>query len=592
MKVMYLRRYFFLLVFSFCFLYGYTQSLLPLTDLSYFLNPGDSWKIAGNVNCGFSENAVLSVFPGKGILVAQSDKIHPGRDLLTKQQYGGMDIELDFMMVPGSNSGIYLQGRYEIQLRDSWGKTQPTADDNGGIYDRQAPRQNASRAPGTWQHIRISFQAPRFNATGQKTGNARILKVELNGVLIQDNIELAGPTPGALGNDEVALGPLRLQGNHGSVAFRNIKITPFDSPLPELINLKYALYKSMYTDDTSYLKAKPEVTGNTEKISMNVTLMPPVFLIHFTGKLRIMEPGVYHFGLYISGGRGSLKINNQDVISLGQGSSPGSGNIILPAGEFPFDLVYSKLVTWNKPVVGLEIAGPGIRTFRISDANAGADHENPILVNATVNTIIRSFSDIDSFKVTHAVNVGSPLQINYTYDLDKGMIVQVWRGDFIDASTMWHGRGDGTARPLGMILQFGKPVNILQTLASTGTAWSSDTAGSGFRAKGYILDEDDRPSFRYIIYHAMVNDKTRVMPGSQGIFREISIDNPVAGLYLRLASASSIETLSDGLYLLDDKSYYLRIDDAGPGKPLIRDMNGRMELIIPVSQKISYSILF
>jgi hypothetical protein len=102
--------------------------------------------------------------------------------LFTKTVYGDADLELDYMMAKGSNSGIYLQGRYEIQLLDSWGTVNPKSGDNGGIYERwddskpegqqgydgHAPRQNASRAPGLWQHIKISFQAPRFDGKGQK----------------------------------------------------------------------------------------------------------------------------------------------------------------------------------------------------------------------------------------------------------------------------------------------------------------------------------------------------------------------------------------------------------------------------------------
>lgn len=86
------------------------------------------------------------------------------------------------MMAPGSNSGLYLQGQYEIQLLDSWAKTEVKAGDNGGIYERwdeskpdgqkgyqgYAPRQNASKAPGVWQTLKIQFKAPRFNATGEK----------------------------------------------------------------------------------------------------------------------------------------------------------------------------------------------------------------------------------------------------------------------------------------------------------------------------------------------------------------------------------------------------------------------------------------
>lgn len=70
------------------------------------------------------------------------------------------------------------------------------------------------------------------------------------------------------------------------------------------------------------------------------------------------------------------------------------------------------------------------------------------------------------------------------------------------------------------------------------------------------------------------------------------VQNPVANLYVRLAEADSIETVSDGLYLVNDKSYYLQIDDPVNAKPLIRNANGHKEIIIPIQNKVSYSILF
>jgi len=90
----------------------------------------------------------------------------------------------------------------------------------------------------------------------------------------------------------------------------------------------------------------------------------------------------------------------------------------------------------------------------------------------------------------------------------------------------------------------------------------------------------------------MVNDKTTVLPNAEGIRREVSLAQPAVNLYFRLAAADNIETVSDGLYLLNDKKYYLRIDDAGSAKPVIRDANGQKELIIPIQSKLSYSILF
>lgn len=581
------------------------QTTVPLTDLSFFQSPGSTWKLAGDVRGDINQKGVLTTTAGTGVLVNLTDLDHHGQDLISNLQHGDMDLELDYMMALGSNSGIYMQGRYEIQLLDSWGVVNPTSGDNGGIYERwnesklegqkgyegHAPRQNAGRAPGLWQHMKISFQAPRFNSAGAKIENAKILRVELNGVAIQENVELSGPTRGAIGENEVLMGPLRFQGDHGSVAFRNIRITTYDKPRPELLNLKYAIYKGKYDAEQNYKNVPPEAQENTVILSSNVNTIPNEFLIRYTGTIRVKESGEYNFNLNTAGGGGSMKINDQVVIPLGK--SRARGKVMLTAGDHPFELIYSKFLDFAKPALGLAVAGPGIREYIVSDANvASNDPVDPILVNAPVNTILRSFADIDTVRVTHAVNVGSAEQVHYTYDMDKGMIVQLWRGGFLDATPMWHSRGDGSSRPLGMVQRFGKPMLAIETLSSPNAEWSADTTGSGFRPKGYILDKNDQPTFRYLIYNTTINDQIRVLQNAQGIRREISIQNPAANLFVRLAEANNIETVSDGLYLLNDKSYYLRIDDAGSAKPVIRNANGHKELIIPAQSKITYSILF
>ena len=90
----------------------------------------------------------------------------------------------------------------------------------------------------------------------------------------------------------------------------------------------------------------------------------------------------------------------------------------------------------------------------------------------------------------------------------------------------------------------------------------------------------------------MVSDVSRVMDDNHGIHREISVALPVENLYLRLAEGQITENPSSGVYLINDKSYYLLIDDAATSKPLIRNMNGLKELVVPIQKKISYSILF
>ncbi|WP_317164395.1 family 16 glycoside hydrolase [Pontibacter russatus] len=360
---------------------------IPLDDLSAFQNPGKSWQIAGGVTAELDDENELETVEGKGVLVNEPSRRNKGKDLVTNAEYGDMDLELDYMMAKGSNSGVYLQGRYEVQLEDSWGVKTPTSANNGAIYERwdeskpngqkgyqgYAPRQNVSRAPGLWQNLKISFQAPRFDASGKKIENAKILRATLNGVVIHENVELFGPTRGAMGNNEVAAGPLRLQGDHGAVAFRNIKITEYGKPRPELVNLEYKVYKGRFEAEPKYDSIPPEAEGTSVALTSEISPFPNDFLVRYTGTLRVKEPGEYTFNLSTGGGRGLMKINNKTVIPNGGRNQ--RGTVTLPAGDMPFELIYSKLVEWGRPSLGLAVVGPGIREYVIGDKAQGGNND-------------------------------------------------------------------------------------------------------------------------------------------------------------------------------------------------------------------------
>jgi type 1 glutamine amidotransferase len=181
---------------------------------------GSQW-VVGEVMIDSADPTNLMVQGSAGDLVNAQGR---GVDLITVDEFGDCTLEIDLMVPRRSNSGIYLQGNYEIQVLDSYGKQQMSPGDLGGIYGAAAPATNAAKAPGEWQTFLIEFQAPRFE-DGQKVKNAIFKKIVLNGEVIQENVEVAGPTGGNLGRGDVARGPLMLQGDHGPVAFRNIKIT-------------------------------------------------------------------------------------------------------------------------------------------------------------------------------------------------------------------------------------------------------------------------------------------------------------------------------------------------------------------------------
>lgn len=157
-------------------------------------------------------------------------------NIVTDDKFGDVELYLEFLIAKGSNSGVYLHGLYEVQIFDSYGSEEAmSSSDGGGIYHRwineqgaggSAPKVNASRRPGEWQSYQIWFRAPRFDAAGKKTENARFLRVLHNGRLVQENVEVDGPTRAAMGLAEAAANPLMLQGDHGPVVFQNIYVRP------------------------------------------------------------------------------------------------------------------------------------------------------------------------------------------------------------------------------------------------------------------------------------------------------------------------------------------------------------------------------
>ncbi|EYF04525.1 3-keto-disaccharide hydrolase [Chondromyces apiculatus] len=119
-----------------------------------------------------------------------------------------------------ANSGVYIQGRYEIQILDSHGIAIPGTGDCGAVYDQIAPLTNATLPPLTWQSYDIVFRAARPHP-GDLFEPARLTLLH-NGVVIHNNAVLRTPTAGALDPHVFTPGPLRLQDHGDPVQFRNI----------------------------------------------------------------------------------------------------------------------------------------------------------------------------------------------------------------------------------------------------------------------------------------------------------------------------------------------------------------------------------
>jgi hypothetical protein len=155
-----------------------------------------------------------------------------GGDIMTRQCFQDFFLHLEFS-VPDSppevkgqgrgNSGVYLQGRYEIQVLDSWGIPDPGRGDCGAIYNYSASLFNACKRPTEWQTYDVIFRAPRFDSARRMSEPPRVTLLQ-NGLVIQNNVILNGQTGGAVDEDYASPGPLLLQDHGNRVRFRNIWI--------------------------------------------------------------------------------------------------------------------------------------------------------------------------------------------------------------------------------------------------------------------------------------------------------------------------------------------------------------------------------
>ncbi len=207
--------------------------LMTEPDLASWRQDRGEWFEAGEAFMNPENEKLIATKPGRGVAV--NGLTGHTKHLFTVLEHGDCELHVEFMVPKGSNSGVYLMGRYEVQVLDSWGVKDPKSSDCGGIYQRwkddkgfegHAPRVNASLPPGQWQEYDIYFRAPSFDKNGVKTANAKFIKVVHNGQVVQENVKVTGPTRSAAFQDEQPLGPLMLQGDHGPVAYRNVRIRP------------------------------------------------------------------------------------------------------------------------------------------------------------------------------------------------------------------------------------------------------------------------------------------------------------------------------------------------------------------------------
>ncbi len=551
------------------------QQMIDLKDLSAFDQPTKNWTVQGRVK-GSPSDTLFQASAGTGVLLntLRNGKYHREDDLKFKFQHGDIHLKLDFMLPKGANSGIYLQGRYELQLYDSWGKKDLKYGDCGGIYERWdekrgkgnegyegfAPRVNACKAPGLWQHLEVEFEAPKFDATGKKIKNAIFKKVILNGVIIHENIMVSGMTRGALFEKEAPFGPITIQGDHGQVAFKNIWYETFDLPsiLPGKVD--FSVYEGKFPD-LKVGEAKVVQSGKLEKITQKAIDLKSDFLAKYEQEIDVPASDEYEFKTNWTG-TGLLLVDGKELNAGAHWYTESVfKKIRLEKGKHRLVLLYAKDFPWGPKSLGLSVKRVGARWVDFQERTSLPDPEAVGMIELKADAapvFQRSFAFHKEVKKTHVIHVGDPSGVHYTYNLKQGALLQVWKGKFLNVTQMWENRGEPqTAEPMGVNLVLDGKF----PLVSNHQAQPDSLLASDLVYKGYKI-EHGRPVFMYDWKSAGVQLEDRIMPNEKGsgLIRKIKVlgtSSQRNALELVAANGLEISGLQSGLNEVDLSEYYV-----------------------------------
>ena len=569
--------------------------IVSLESMGAFNEPASNW-ILGTAIYGDPRNETnLKVESGTGIIANVADKA-TGENLFTSWEHGDVELELEFLVPKGSNSGVYLQSRYEVQVFDSWGKAEVSFGDCGGIYQRydeekkrgwegHAPSVNASRAPGLWQHLRIVFNAPRFDQSGTKVRNARFIEVVLNGVVLHRNVEVTGPTRAAAHADEVPMAPLMLQGDHGPVAFRNIEMKRYQSKEITLGSIACETREGESLTIGSYDSLDPIERLELEDIDLEALGASKNFAATFTGNIHLPTDGTYAFHVDAEGPV-KLAIDGRNVLLP---LSPGGRAVptAFDAGTYSFRLDYTH-GPWRKPKLNVFAEGPGVRFQRLAPTKTNEEASVEVSASRVIEPfdnrvrVQRGFIPHEPRKRLYAMAVGAPSGVHYAYDFDTASLIHAWNGRFLDTSEMWYGRGNNQlAKPAESPLSF--PARPFVThVQSTDYDWPKEPEDL-WVSEGYTLDANGQPEFHARLADLKLSDKIVADSERRALHRTLTIEGQHSSWWtgVFLAEAETIESLEGGRnFIIGDREYYIDVLSDSALVPFVRTINGRDQLMI------------
>ncbi len=543
----------------------YAQSDLPTVTPSELTLPR-GWQLAGSVSPTADGTSMRSK-AGNSVLTGSGTPL----TLLTPTD----DFRLRFNLMTTPNADVVL--------------TLPTGQ---AINLGKTPEMmRFMKAPGLWQTVDVWYK------TAGPAGRSVLEKLALNGVTVRETQTLS--------NNK--LGPLAIASATGPIAIRNVgyrvmsprKVAQWSSPV------NYTIVEGQYIEDRENARTRKVLKQDTTSmLNYEVSYgQPRQYSILFSGKLNALQTGEYQFELD-QGGVGGVWVDGKPVIpashrELGQSTT---GNTLLTAGPHTVEVYFSR--SWFRPGLGLFISQAGTRPQPLH-APASLPEPDPVAVISVnpnyqdpMNQVqrIRSFVQMpgEKTKRTHSMSVGSPTGMHYTVDLNQMALLQVWKGNFANVTEMWYERGEPQLlTPLGetVYLPGHSPLMVLD---GESAAWPDSVGKNVLQYKGMKIDKQGTPMMEYTIAGTTVTDA--IKPDGDALTRTLTLTGSPSGtLYCRLATGTLVEEVSKGLYAVNDRSYYIRVDPKANVK--MRQSRGKQELLLPVAMKngagmVQYSIVY
>lgn len=562
---------------------NYILKPLPLTDLKTLSISGD-WQLVANTVALPSATA-LTPSPGTGVLYNSGGKAASSVKIPIEHR----DIYLTFEFMTGNmaEAVFWLQGKYPISIRNTWGQViYANPRSTGGLQTASGgsrpPRIIADKAPGLWQTMSITFSAPRFDAQGRKIKPAMIEQLTVNGLIVQGNVVLESRQA------ETSDAAMLAIESSNAIAFRNIRYALLNDADISMKNVTYRYYEGLF--DSLPQLVKPLRTGKTAKIDCQLADLPNKMGLQFEGELLLPADDQYTIRIKRNG-IAALEIDGKTILKsdwkLTEYDKPIT--LDLKSGVHTFRLSYLKNFGWRHTALGFFVQRANSRPIALHTRASLPDPEpTPTIVlepNA-IPRLLRCYYDYKGTKKTHVMLVGQPSDIHFAYDLNKGALLDVWRGDFADATDMWHERGEPqTARAIG----------VLARLADEPVVYNpaSDKAVT-IRYAGYQLDASGYPIFKYEMTDNALFDILRPSGNGQGLVRTLQPLKNGMSMRIKVAQDQEITDLGNGLYQVGGE-YFVRIPTTSGKTTLSPATDGKRSLYIDTTGKepqVDYTIIF